>query len=134
MKQYVVYKRGRIEHIASTKKEAEEYIETRLRLAARYLEDLKKKDLKIKHQKVWRKYMISQRFGFYGGRAINRATGELVPMWYNKTEPGAWVYYDKADAQEDINELREDLPAEVSARIKLVKLPRKQWIEYKEVM
>lgn len=134
MKKYIVYQNGRIEHIASTKKDAEEYIATRLQLAARYLEDLKKKDFKIRHKKVWRKYMISQRFGFYGGRAINRATGKLTPMWYNETEPGAWVYYDKADAQDDINDLREELPVEMWSRIKLIKLPRRKWIEYKEVM
>lgn len=133
MKKYIVYKKGRVAHIASTKKDAEDYIETCLQLAVRYLEDLKKKDFKIKHKKLYRKYMIAQRFGFYGGCAINRATGKLTPMWYNETEPGAWVYYDKADAQDDINDLREELPVEVSARIKLVKLPRKEWIEYKEV-
>lgn len=134
MKKYVVYQNGSIAHITSTKKEAKEYIETALRLAVRYLEDIKKKDFKIKHQKVFRKWMVAHYdehgkvVGYYGGHGIHIISDKLVPMLYEKNDPWAWKYYDKADAKEDVKNLRK----EVRGPVKLVKLPRKEWIEYEE--
>lgn len=135
MKKYVVYQNGRIAHITSTKKDAEECIATHLQLALRHFEDSKKKDFKIKHQMVIRKWMIvhydkhSEFVGYYGGRGIHIISGKLMPMWYDRNDSCAWKFYEKADAKEEIKILRK----EVHGPVRLVKLPRKEWVEYKEV-
>lgn len=135
-KQYVVYQNGGIAHVVSSKKEAEECIETHLQLASRGFEDSKRKDFKIKHQKVFRKWMIVHydRYGglvgYYGGRGMHIISGKLMPMWYDCDDSYAWKFYDKTDAKAEVKTLRK----EVHGPVRLVKLPRKEWIEYKEVM
>lgn len=148
MKKHVVYQKSHkcclphkdnktyIEYIASTQKEAEEYVSTALQLALRDC-DYKtvKKDFKIKHQEVYRKYMIVHYdkngglVGYYGGHAVHMLSEKLMPMWYDKNDSWSWKYYDKADAKKDVEALRK----EVCGPVKLVKLPRKEWIEYEEV-
>ena len=135
MKKYVVYQNRRIAHIVSTKKDAKECVATHLQLSLRHFEDSKKKDFKIKHQKVLRKWMIvhydnhNELVGYYGGRGIHIISGKLMPMWYDRNDSYAWKFYDKADAKAEVKTLRK----EVRGPVKLVKLPRKEWIEYKEV-
>ena len=141
MKKYVVYQKSHkdnktyIEYVASTKKEAEEYVGTALQLALRDCDyATAKKDFKIKHQKVFRKWMIVHYdkhgglVGYYGGRGQHIISGKLMPMWYDRNDSWAWKFYDKADAKEEIKTLR----GEVCGPVKLVKLPRKEWIEYEE--
>lgn len=141
MKKYVVYEKSHkdnktyIEYVASTKKEAEEYIGTALQLALRDCDyTTVKKDFKIKHEEVYRKWMIvhydkhSEFVGYYGGRGIHIISGKLMPMWYDRNDSCAWKFYEKADAKEEIKILRK----EVRGPVKLVKLPRREWIEYEE--
>ena len=142
MKNYVVYQKSHkdnktyIEYVASTKKEAEEYVGTALQLALRDCDYATvKQDFKIKHQKVFRKWMIVHYdgygglVGYYGGRGIHIISGKLMPMWYDCDDSYAWKFYDKADAKAEIKTLRK----EVHGPVRLVKLPRKEWVEYKEV-
>lgn len=134
MKKYVVYQNKGIAHIVASKKDAEECIATHLQLASRYLENSKKKDFKIKHQEVYRKYMIvhydkhGNLVGYYGGHGVHIISGKLMPMWYDRNDSYAWKFYDKADAKAEVKILRK----EVHGPVKLVKLPRKEWIEYEE--
>lgn len=135
MKKYVVYQNKGIAHIVSSKKDAKECIKTHLQLSSRGLESAKRKDFRIKHQKVFRKYMIVHYdkhgglVGYYGGHGMHIISGKLMPMWYEKSDSWSWKYYDKEDAKKDLNTLRN----EVCGPVKLVKLPRKEWIEYEEV-
>mgnify|MGYP003288809073 CR=1 FL=1 len=134
MKKFVVYQNKGIAHITSSKKDAKECIETHLQLASRHLDNAKRKDFKIKHQEVYRKWMIVHYdkhgglIGYYGGHGIHIISGKLMPMWYEKSDSWSWKYYDKEDAKKDVKTLRK----EVHGPVKLVKLPRKEWIEYKE--
>lgn len=142
MKKYVVYqkdhkdKKWYIKHIASTKEGADEYIGTSLQLALRDCDYATvKEDFKIKYEGVYRKWMIvhhdkhGKLVGYYGGRGIHIISNKLMPMWYDRNDSWAWRFYDKADAKAEIKTLRK----EVRGPVKLVKLPRKEWI-YKEVM
>ena len=117
------------------KKEAEEYIGTALQLALRDCDyTTVKRDFKIKHEEVYRKWMIvhydkhGELVGYYGGSGIHIISGKLMPMWYEKGDSWSWKYYDKADAKSDVKTLRK----EVHGPVKLVKLPRKEWIEYEK--
>ena len=135
MKKYVVYQNKGIAHIVASKKDAEECIATHLQLASRYLENSKRKDFKIRHQEVYRKWMIVHYdkhgglVGYYGGHGMHIISGKLMPMWYEKSDSWSWKYDDKEDAKKDLKTLRD----EVHGPVKLVKLPRKEWVEYKEV-
>lgn len=142
MKKHVVYQKDHkdnkwyIKHVASTKEEADEYIGTSLQLALRYCDHKTvKQDFKIKYEEVYRKWMIvhydkhGNLVGYYGGHAVHMLREELMPMWYGQEDSWAWRFYDKADAKAEIKTLRK----EVCGPVKLVKLPRKEWIEYKEV-
>lgn len=87
-----------------------------------------------KHKKMYRKYMIVHYdkhgglVGYYGGHGMHIISGKLMPMWYEKNDSWSWKYYDKEDAKRDLKTLRK----EVCGPVKLVKLPRKEWIEYEE--
>lgn len=142
MKKYVVYQKSHkdnktyIEYVASTKKEAEEYVDTALQLALRDCDyTTVKKDFKIKYEVVYRRWMIAhydkhgKLVGYYGGRGMHIISEKLMPMWYDRNDSWAWKFYDKADAKSEIKTLRN----EVCGPVKLVKLPRKEWVEYKEV-
>lgn len=135
MKKYVVYQNKGIAHIVSNKKDAKECVATHLQLSLRCLENSKKKDFKIKHQEVYRKWMIvhydknGELVGYYGGHGVHIISGKLMPMWYKKSDSWSWKYYDKEDAKRDLKTLRK----EVHGPVKLVKLPRKEWVEYEEV-
>lgn len=141
MKKHVVYQKDHkdnkwyIKHVASTKDEADEYIGTSLQLALRYCDYATvKEDFKIKHEEVYRKWMVVHYdkhgglVGYYGGHGMHIISGKLMPMWYEKSDSWSWKYYDKADAKRDLKTLRE----EVHGPVKLVKLPRRGWIEYEE--
>ena len=86
-------------------------------------------------KKVFRKWMIVHYdkhgglVGYYGGHGMHIISGKLMPMWYEKGDSCSWKYYDKEDAKKDLKTLRN----EVNGPVKLVKLPRKEWVEYKEV-
>lgn len=67
--------------------------------------------------------------GYYGGHGVHVISGKLMPMWYDRNDSWAWKFYDKKDAKEDLKTLRK----EVHGPVRLVKLSRKEWIEYQEV-
>ena len=87
-------------------------------------------------KKVFRKYMIAHYdkhgniVGYYGGHAVHILSEKLMPMWYDRNDSWSWKYYDKADAKKDLKTLRK----EVCGPVKLIKLPRKEWVEYEEVL
>ena len=56
---------------------------------------------------------------YYGGRAMDRRSGELVPMWYDKDDARVFRYPSADWAQEDLNDLRDMYGAEFAADVQI---------------
>ena len=56
---------------------------------------------------------------YYGGTGMDRRSGELVPMWYDKDDARVFRYPRADWAQEDLNDLRDMFGAEFAADVQI---------------